>query len=357
MTDYVSQKGITKEQSTQLQGLAVLLMIYHHFFNDLTIYGDALRFWKPDWIITFAWFGKICVGIFAFVSGYGMQRVLERRKEPGAFSCLRQVMRLLVRYWIVFLPFMGLFFVMGKRSFEPREFVENFFCLRSTYNGAFWYVQEYVIFMALALLLAGWLRLDKKHRYLCAGIFGAVGVAVLLLGTGSLAGAMEGLKAALDLIRIAFVLVFFAGWLTARFRIFEKAFSLLPEGKICVRKLTGIGVTMAVAAGRNVLSDSAAYAKLDFLLVPVFVAGVLLCLEGVKPLQGLLYAMGRMSAWLWLTHLFIFDLTKDRILSFTDSHLVFFVIELFFCILAALVFWGGEQGIDRIRKMKKAERK
>ena len=372
-----SMKGISKEQSKQLQGLAVLLMVYHHFFNDLSIFGESLQFGKPQWVITFAWFGKICVGIFAFVSGYGMERILEREKQPAYVSCLRQVLRLLIRYWFVLLLFMGLFFGLGRRTFEPREFLENFFCLKLTYNGAFWYVQEYLIFMALLALFDGWLGAVRRlmRRWIVAKeggqrpltkrekgqviVYGFVSVAgaAFLLSAPVSSAVRDGWKGFFELIRIAFVLVFFMGWFMAKVRIFERVFLKLASWKVGMKKVFGIVVILAVFAMRAVLADSPAYARLDFLLVPVFVLGVLLCLEGSGLLQGMLFRTGKISAYLWLTHLFVFDLTKDTILLFTHSHLLFFAAELIACILVSHGFLAMEAGCGRVLKMIKAGRK
>ena len=157
-------QGITKEQSACLQGVAILLMIHHHFFNDLSIYGEALSFWNPAVAVRVAWFGKICVGVFAFVSGYGTCKVLKKSGESSLRVCSRQVLYLLLRYWCVLILFMGLFFALGIRTFEAKEFLLNFFCIETTYNGAFWYVQQYVIMMILMTLFEGFLRLMAQYK-------------------------------------------------------------------------------------------------------------------------------------------------------------------------------------------------
>ena len=354
---------VTKEQSAQLQGIAILLMIYHHFFNDLTIYGDRLVFARPQWVVAFAWFGKICVGVFAFVSGYGMCKVLERKKEKHLLICLRQILGLLLRYWAVLLLFMGLFFELGKRTFVFKEFALNFLCIETTYNGAFWYVQEYVI---LLLLLALWdglletiLRLRENGWKLkglsrkdvgAVCLYGALCFACVLwaLLAVVLPGARSALSWFLDTIRIAFVLIFFVGWLLAKTKVLDIVLTKLLALRTLLRVLLGVLIIAAVMAVRMVLADSASYARTDFVLVPVFATGLLLLFSASRLASALFGRIGSLCAYLWLTHLFVYDLTMNWILGVTKVHIVFWLLELIPCFLVAYAFWLAEDGCKRI---------
>lgn len=358
MTKKESQ-GISKQESAMLQGIAVLLMIYHHFFNDLSVYGESLRFWNSDIVIRIAWFGKICVGLFAFVSGYGMYRVLENKSASVCVKrCFTKIFGLLIRYWIVLLVFMGVFFSMGKRTFEPGEFFLNFFCLSDSYNGAFWYVQEYVIFMLLLIPVhTFFLTFSKKSepmRY--KGIFKIVYAILITAGLLWLALSVaiptvgESLKLTLDTIRIAFVLVFFMGYFTSKFHVFETYFSKLNDMHRAIQILIAILLCVFVAGLRICLADAPSYARTDFLLVPIFALGLILLFYKRMPsgqsnpglLGALLERLGHLSVYMWLTHLFVYDLTKDLVFRITNSHLVFFLIEAVICIFIGYTCYLAE---------------
>ena len=358
--------GMTKEQSAQLQGLAILLMIHHHFFNDLSIYGESLSFWDPQWVVRFAWFGKICVGVFAFVSGYGMCKVLEQKKGSVIRPCLQQILGLLLRYWAVLLLFMGLFFDLGRRTFVWKEFLRNFFCIETSYNGAFWYVQQYVMMLLMLALWESFLRFFETLRSkgwkvsslgkgggAQAVFFGCLilGGLVWLLLAIILPGPREALKSFLDLIRIAFVLIFFVGWLLAKAGAFEWLFSKLSKLATGVRVLLGVFLVALVMAVRMLLADSPAYARLDFLFVPVFIVGTLLLLGVMAPIASLLGGVGHLCAYLWLTHLFTYELTKDWLLGLVNSHLLFWLLELIPCFLVASAFLSVEYGVLKFRKV------
>lgn len=53
----------TKANSVEMYGIAILLMVFHHLFKSYI---------GPSAIQTIAYFGKICVAIFAFISGYAL---------------------------------------------------------------------------------------------------------------------------------------------------------------------------------------------------------------------------------------------------------------------------------------------
>ena len=82
--DLPLSKGITSKQSVMLQGLAAAMMLYHHLFirPDMlfveysTLLGETRE-------IRLALFCKLCVAIYAFVSGYGMCSVFLRAASEG----------------------------------------------------------------------------------------------------------------------------------------------------------------------------------------------------------------------------------------------------------------------------------
>lgn len=359
--------GITKQQSSQLQGLAILLLIHHHFFNDLSIYGEKLAFWSADGVVKVSWFGKICVGIFAFVTGYGMSRVLERRKGSATAVCLKQILQFLVRYWVIFLLFMGCLFSLGRKTFEFEEFLQNFFCISSTYNGAFWYVQQYVMMLLLLAMVEALLRFlaavwkrEKNGKVLGDGWQEAAEriAAVLMALTGGIfaiaAISSQNVRIIfqqfLDLIRIAFVLTCFMGYFAAKLRTFEWIFTKLNALRHAFRLIFGFFLILLVGAFRIWLADSPAYARHDFLFVPVFVTGVLLCLNGVKWLETPLERLGRTSVYVWLTHLFVFELTNAFVLRFVHSHFLFYLVETVLCIFIGSSCLYAERGIKDFHK-------
>ncbi|MBQ4416407.1 MAG: hypothetical protein II868_01825, partial [Butyrivibrio sp.] len=82
------QGALSREQSIRVQGIAILLMIWHHFFLEPSVYGDGF-FVFPDAAFRFAWFSRITVSLYSFVSGYGMFFVMKRASHRCRASLSR----------------------------------------------------------------------------------------------------------------------------------------------------------------------------------------------------------------------------------------------------------------------------
>ena len=351
----ITQSGITKKQSALLQGVAILLMIYHHFFNDPSLYGDGLIFRNENWVRSFAWFGKICVGLFAFVSGYGMCKVLDNRRNTsrgrkGFFRemgedyllCLKQIAGLLIRYWSILILGMAIFVALGKRSFTIGEFAGNFFCYRPTYNGAFWYVEQYAKMLLILPIIDVFFHKNKtseKSRTLFYGVLFVLG-GMVLIGILVLPAFRAIIVPIIKVFRPSFLAAFLAGYLLARFGIYERVFRLLLELNGIFRRLLGILLICLMGGIRIYLADSAAYARCDFLIVPIFSLGLLLAVTEEGLIGKSLQWLGKRSVYLWLTHIFVFELSKDLLLNITQSHILFYLMELLLCILVGeICFW------------------
>ncbi len=89
---------MTKDTTQKIKGIAILIMIAHHFL----VYDFGVTFSNPWSDIGAAL--KICVGIYAVLSGYGYYFAKEKTICYGA----KKAWGLLQEYWIslftVFVP-------------------------------------------------------------------------------------------------------------------------------------------------------------------------------------------------------------------------------------------------------------
>ena len=87
-----------KETTQRIKGIAILIMIFHHFIS----YGYGTPVSQP-WVELGA-ACKICVGIYAVLSGYGYFFSKEKSIQYG----LKKSWGLLQEYWIslftIFVP-------------------------------------------------------------------------------------------------------------------------------------------------------------------------------------------------------------------------------------------------------------
>ena len=68
-------EGLKKEDSAALKGIAILMMVFHHCYRTEKKFAGYEILFTPftaENVIHLALYMKICVCIFAFVSGYGL---------------------------------------------------------------------------------------------------------------------------------------------------------------------------------------------------------------------------------------------------------------------------------------------
>lgn len=335
------KEGITRKQSSVIQGAAILLMFWHHFFSDLELYGGRLLFWNREAVWRGAWFGKICVGLFAFVSGYGMFYVMGRSGENRFFPRLLQDYKIVLhrlfslyrKYWLVFFLLPGIELIAGVREFEAGEFFGNLFAFSSTYQSTWWYMGQYVkMFLLLPLLELFFLALpnreERKKRIVFYGALLAAGVLLTAAGLILYRPLWDFLLQMAKNLRISFFLPFCVGFLTARFRIYQwLAEKQEKTGRAWTTATAALALVLTVAV-RVKLSDYAAYAEVDFLLVPVFVYGFLTLSALAPPLEKALAWFGRHSVYMWLLHGWIYSHMWVWLTEYVHSALLFYVILL-----------------------------
>lgn len=103
----------TKAETNRCKGIAIIMMLFHHLFNDYEEYaGYTVQYWPltGDQTLHLALLCKICVTIFVFLSGYGIAAVYTAKfqnREPERNEIYRftisRYWKMMAGYWFVFL--------------------------------------------------------------------------------------------------------------------------------------------------------------------------------------------------------------------------------------------------------------
>ncbi|MED4207625.1 acyltransferase, partial [Neobacillus mesonae] len=162
----------SKNMTLIAKGLAILLMVYHHLFA----FPDRIKDvdYSPIFFIDhqpldelIGQFGKLCVAIFLFLSGFGLYKSYESKGYFTFRVAAKRAFHFIKIFWIIFLLFIpiGLFFFNEDTRYvwDSKEFLYNFFALVYTYNGEWWFVSLYVEFLLIFPLL---MKLIKKNPIL-----------------------------------------------------------------------------------------------------------------------------------------------------------------------------------------------
>lgn len=145
---------INKTQSLGLKGLAILIMIFHHVFGLWAIpqSKDIINALSGDILFEifhhFAKFGKVCVLIFAFVTGYGYRIIISNEKKS--------VMSATWKRFKSFYPFFVFFVLVVYCVFalfpsRPNLTISHALlqCLGCSYIPGYWYI---IVVIASTLL-------------------------------------------------------------------------------------------------------------------------------------------------------------------------------------------------------------
>lgn len=117
-----------RKEAKLVAGMAILLMMFHHLFGfpqwlNGNTFIESLAICNISIERMIAAFGKICVALFAFSSGYVIW------KKSGDYLSLRvtfnRVIRFLINYWIIFALFIFYGLCVGDSLPSGRNFWYN----------------------------------------------------------------------------------------------------------------------------------------------------------------------------------------------------------------------------------------
>lgn len=256
----------SKDRVRSAKGILIILMLIHHLFafpewlKDVTymsifeINNIPIEFYIGN-------FGKICVGGFLFLSGYGMY-VQSIRKIITIKDIVIRLSKFITRVWIIFLIFISVGFFYGFiDNFNLKEFIENFFFLKYSYNPNWWFIAPYIGLTLLFLLLNN--IINKSNFFM--NIILILGIHCLYYCTFLMDNILPQFVLISNLniynfilLTLAYQINFSVGILCAKYRIFDKInqkFTLKVTKKIfvCI-----VGVILVVFL-RNYLIHSIFY--------------------------------------------------------------------------------------------------
>lgn len=354
---------MTKKDSVSLQGVAIWMMVYHHIFLGVTVYVTAFSFMTPEVVRRIGWFCKICVGIFAFISGYGMYHGMERlpgerffdRLGAGYRYVLPHIFKLYGRLWLVLAIYLVYYVGIIGWTITAEDILGNVTALNPTCNGVWWYVEQYAKMLLLLplgdLLLTPFAGKERKKK----GIFYAAG-AVLILVLAVALRRFGGLGAVVEWFRPAFLAVFAVGYLTARWHVYERVDAFWNKRRGDFREsvpvLPCVALIGVVVVVRVTLAQDAAYAAADFLLTPLLIYGLRGILSRAKPLGRFFAWWGRYSTYIWLVHGFFHIPAIYLTKSFIRYDLPIYFGTLALSAVTAVLLTGIERLPARLLKGK-----
>lgn len=304
---------LTKNNTVQIKGTAVLCMIFLHLFaNPHRIPIES----KLDWMgvsITHAF--QICVPIYLFMAGYGLQCVAVKGRVTWQ-SIGKRLQKLYVSFWWVAVPFIIIGCIVGYYTLDVKSIFYNLSGLTASYNGEWWffslYVEQLILFYFISKITLGW----KGYLLLMVGLLVLTRVQNNVLHLDDSVIVERHLKMVLIDLNIFMLGCFFAKfdifrWLYGKCTWLFDNYALAPLLliiPILVRAyLPVIGVT-------------------ELFTIPIFIIGVVnICnfVYGGK----ILFFFGKHSMNLWLIHsFFIFYYLRNITFLTSNPFIMFFTV-------------------------------
>lgn len=103
-------RKFTTRDTSVAKGVAILLMLFHHCFLSPERYEGLTLSFAPiseNFCVEIAQFGKICIGIFAFLSAYGMMKsyrsvdIQDNRKVRAFLS--KRLIKMMTGFWAAYI--------------------------------------------------------------------------------------------------------------------------------------------------------------------------------------------------------------------------------------------------------------
>ena len=85
-----------REASQALKGIAIVMMLFHHCFQMASRYDGWTILFSPlreQQVINLAVGCKICVAIFAFISGYGLFWGIKNKRDISTIWCIKRYIK------------------------------------------------------------------------------------------------------------------------------------------------------------------------------------------------------------------------------------------------------------------------
>ena len=354
----MKENGFSKRDSLSVKGAAILLMLCLHCFRVPELYAGFPVSFAPfpeDLVNRICTYGKVCVGIFVFISGYGLSKIYRDTPDRDlSKTCLNRYLKSIRAFWPIYLLCLLAGMVIDGRTVRlycsdgPVSSVLNLLSGALGLNHLFrtpmfvnewWYLSAMVVFIFITPLLQrtvaryGWalptFLLVALPRILSIGFQGGTEI-------------------------FTFFTPLLLGIIFAQYGLFEKFWRLGPQGgagRLLRILLTGIAAFLGYKA--YFILPAAQYWEIYYGLIPLsFLLFFHSLVKGVPILEDLFVFLGKHSGNIYFIHtVFLYVYLKEPLYS-----MPWFGLTLLVLLGLSLGFSIVLEGIKVfVRKLKSSE--
>lgn len=312
---------MTREQSTLMKGVAILLMLFLHLFNQPqnVALTEPLIYIGGTPLIEIMARASNPVSFFLFLGGYGLYKVWLRGDEHH----VSRLLKLGLHFWFITTVFVaiGHFIVPDKYPGSLIDIISNYTGFHATYNGEMWFLLPY----AVVSFISPWVFKLCRRINSWIVVFGTLAVH---LGTSfcisryGVAFLYSNYWLYNPLCVLHMLFYFMLGATVARCNVFEKFDALIfSKGK---KLHIGLLASIAVIALFTIACCFKYFYGYAFFLI----AALRYCPIS-QWMRSVLCSLGRYSMNMWMIHSwFCYYLFKQFIYGFKYPVIIFLVLVI-----------------------------
>lgn len=162
---------MTKDDTLVIKGVAILMMLFLHLFNNADNVELCRCYFYIDGIPLVSYLERSTgsVACFLILSGYGMWIVNEKRDQ----NRVNRVLKLMLHYWLIMLIAVGVgsFILPQKYPGTFGDIVGNITSFSTSYNDHWWFLFPYLCLSLSSLWLFKYIREIRPKLVLATTFF------------------------------------------------------------------------------------------------------------------------------------------------------------------------------------------
>lgn len=344
-----SNNYLSLEDSSMLYGISILLMVFHHCFcvPSRLNYNYVPVLFGFDTESRIAFLGKLCVAIYAFITGYA----LSKKKNPYIDTLkhfiydikisVNTLIKFYSRFWLVCLIYIPIGILFFNENPSPIV-VFKAILIGDGYNMEWWYVFQYIKFLFVFPFLDTFFFIfgQKKYKkhvilWLLAIITLISVIFIYILRCGYQEQFKDWIIRIIHFWNGTYMFIFICAYVIGLYCVYE-----ILDKSINAPWIVNLGVIILLVIIRWIMVSNPDDVRLDIVLTPILIFCIVQLFHKANSeniLFRILNCFGRSSTYIWLIHTFWIYYYFQEIIILPKYSVLIYCWTMLICIINAFI--------------------